>query len=922
MNKPVREVVTFAAQNLIADPPFSKMDLVSCRNVLIYLEPEIQKRIIPLLHFVLNEGGCLFLGPSETIGRHIDLFEPISKKWRIYRRIGPSRLERVEFPISARVEPAGLKRAQALAGEARPGRFAELAQRVLLEEFVPAAVLINRKYEILYFFGPISRYLDVPSGEPTQDLMAMAREGLRTKLRAATNQASRDGETVTVGDVRVKRSDGYHPVTVTVKPVQRPRDAEGLLLITFADSAEGAPAPVVPVSDAEDSVVRQLEFELRATKEDLQSTIEELESANEELKGSNEEVMSMNEELQSANEELETSKEELQSLNEELSTVNNQLQEKVEDLETANNDMANLLNCTDVATVFLDGSLCIKRFTPATSRLFNLIATDVRRPIGDITKKFTDDALLHDAAQVLRDLMPQEQEVYTEDGRWCIRRILPYRTTDNRIEGVVITFSDVTELKRAGKRAQLLSTFLMVSIDAFTVHEFDGRILVWNRGAEQMYGYSEAEALRLNALRLIPEELHAELRVVWGRLRQGESVDSWESQRLTKDGRVIDVWVTASALMDETGRPVGIAKVERDVTERKKALVQLEQEVERRTAALRENEERLRAILYAIDESIITIDQSGTIESVNPAAERMFGYGAAEMVGQNIKLLMPPPYRDEHDNYISRYLQSGVKHVIGIGLEVEAQRKDGSCLPVDLSVSEVKGQGLFTGILRDITRRKELEREVVEIATLEQQRIGQNLHDDCGQDLTALGILADSLVTSLARHAPADAELALKIAQGMQRVLRQVRTLSRGLAQGDVTIAGLSAALTELTTRLSETSGVDCTFEGAEVEAVEDSIKATHLYHIAQEACTNALKHSRAGKVKVLLQSTDHAIILQVKDDGIGLPAQAGEGLGMRIMHNRAKVIGAELTIERMQPRGTVVTCTLKQEPSHGMEQA
>lgn len=325
VSKHLREIVTFARQNLISDAPFSKLDLVVCRNLLIYLEPEVQKKVITLLHFALNEGGFLFLGPSETIGRHLDLFEPVSKKWRIFRRIGPARPERIEVPIAAPVDPLVPVRRSTPPSPARPISVAELTHRLLLDQFAPPAVLINRKYAILYFFGGTDRYLAAPAGEPTQDLMMMAREGLRTKLRSAIHKAVRENGPVTLADAQVKRNGDYQPVIVTILPVQEPPGADGLLLVTFRDSDQDVPPPRPPET-AEESVVRQLEFELKATKEDLQSTVEELESSNEELKASNEEVMSMNEELQSANEELETSKEELQSLNEELLTVNNQLQ--------------------------------------------------------------------------------------------------------------------------------------------------------------------------------------------------------------------------------------------------------------------------------------------------------------------------------------------------------------------------------------------------------------------------------------------------------------------------------------------------------------------------------------------------------------------------------------------------------------------
>ena len=368
-------------------------------------------------------------------------------------------------------------------------------------------MLINSKYEILYFFGPTDRYLSVSPGEPTQDLMLLAREGLRAKLRAAIHKAVHGNGTITFANAQVKRNDGYWPVIVTIRPIKKLQAADGLVLVTFQDSDQDRLPPRPPETATEESLVRQLEFELKATQEDLQSTIEELESSNEELRSANEEAMSLNEEFQSANEELETSKEEMQSLNEELTTVNNQLEDKVADLETANNDMANLLDCIEVATVFLDNSFRIKRYTPSAARVFGLTVTDLDRPIVAITPKFLNSTLQQDIENVRRSSTPQEKQVQTSDGCWWNQRITLYRTLDSRIEGMILTFADVTQVRRADAQARRLATVLLDSNDAVIVHEFDGTITAWNRGAERMLGYSEVEAVQMNLEQIIPEEL-------------------------------------------------------------------------------------------------------------------------------------------------------------------------------------------------------------------------------------------------------------------------------------------------------------------------------------------------------------------------------------------------------------------------------
>jgi two-component system CheB/CheR fusion protein len=913
--KQLRESVTFATQNLISDPPFSKMDLVSCRNLLIYLEPETQRKVIPLIHFSLRQGSFLFLGPSETIVRQTELFEPISKKWRIYRRIGPNRLDRIEFPASGRTEP--LRQRRNVEPESpRIGRIVEIAQRTLLEEFVPATVLVNRKCQILYFFGPTSEYLEVPAGEPTNDLLEMVREGLRAKLRKAVQSAMLDGNAVIIDDGHIRRGGAYFPVEVTVKLLQSPRAAAGLMLITFRPKTEPAPPPP-PLSPAEEeSRISQLNRELRATKEDLNSSIEELESSNEELRGSNEEVMSMNEELQSTNEELETSKEELQSLNEELTTVNNQLHEKLEELEGATNDLSNLLNCTDIATVFLDTELRIKRFTPASTRMFNLIASDVGRPLSDIAQKYVDPTLLHESQEVLRDLRVREHEVASEGGHWCIRRVLPYRTRDNRVEGVLMTFTDVTQLKNASEKARLLATVLMDSNDAVIVHDFDGTIQVWNSGAERMYGYTEAEALQMNAEALItPEQGHGML-ATWDRLRRKLRVLPYEAVRITKDGRRVDVTVTSTVLLDERGRPVAIATTEHDITERKQAQVRLEAEVARQTAILREQQERLRAILNSPDDAIITCDREGIIESVNSATERMFGYSTDELIGQNIKTLMMPSFQAEHDVYLQNFLTTGEQKVVGLGREVTARRKDGSLFPVDLAVGEVENYKLYTGILRDASQRRELERQVLAIADLERRRIGAELHDQVGQELTALGLLSASLIESAQAHTEPDPDNLRKVSNAIQRVLGQVRALSQGLVPVEVSAQGLTAALKQMTEQFGQGTNVACNFRSDKPEAGCTDDEAQHLYLIAREACTNALKHASPQHVDIDLLARDSRLVLRISDDGSGRPEQFHEGLGIRLMQNRARLINASLSIMPARPKGTQVVCTLTKEHS------
>jgi two-component system CheB/CheR fusion protein len=606
VNKTLRETVLFAQQNVLHDAPFSKLDLVSCRNLLIYMELEVQQKVLLLLHFALNEGGYLVLGPSESIGHYVDLFEPVSKKWHIYRRIGLVQRERVELPIVAGETRPPLPSAPS-APLARATSITELTQQLLLEDYAPAAALIRRNYEVLYFHGPTQLYLQQPSGPPTQDLVALAREGLRARIRAAVHKALRENRRVNVGGGRVRRNGRYVEVRVSARPLHAPRAAEGLVLVSFEEESAPllAPRPRGKSVTAHEAIVRQLEYELKSTREELQSTIEELESSNEELKASNEEVMSMNEELQSANEELETSKEELQSLNEELTTVNNQLQEKLDQLETTNNDMVNLLASADIATLFLGADHTIKRFTPAATRLFRLIATDVGRPIGDISWRFADAELAGHMEVVLRTLAAREKEVCTDDGNWYLRRVTPYRTLDNRIEGVVVAFTDITPLKRAeevlrglnigleqraterGVQLAAERDFVAAVLETvgalIVVFDVEGRVVRCNKTCEQVSGHS-AEDLRSQDtwdLLLLPEEKDEVMRV-FSELRAGKFPNRHENHWRRRDGscRLI-VW-SNTCLLDAGGRVEYIVATGIDVTDERYA----EDEVRERQAEL------------------------------------------------------------------------------------------------------------------------------------------------------------------------------------------------------------------------------------------------------------------------------------------------------------------------------------------------
>jgi two-component system CheB/CheR fusion protein len=446
VRKEIREMVIFAPQNLIMDPPFTKLDLLSCRNLLIYLTPEMQKKLIPLFHYSLSSGGILFLGSAETIGSFTDLFAPLSGRSRLFRRTGSTlRPEPLEFPPSFRGALPGGSAERPVVKP--PLSLQSLADQLVLQRFAPPAVLVNDKGDIFYVSGRTGKYLEPAAGKANWNLFVMAREGLRYELSGAFQKALRQDGCITLHGLKVGTNGGEQCVDVTVQRLEEPGPLQGLVMIVFTDVAAPATARTPPRTPKPHAHNAALEQELLQVRAEARATHEEMQTSQEELRSANEELQSTNEELQSTNEELTTSKEEMQSMNEELQTLNAELQAKVDELSRASNDMKNLLESTDIATLFLDKELRVRRFTTQTTKIVKLIPGDVGRPITDLVSDMNYPALAADVRSVLRSLAPTEKAVSALDGRWFTVRIMPYRTLDDRIDGVVITFADITVAK-------------------------------------------------------------------------------------------------------------------------------------------------------------------------------------------------------------------------------------------------------------------------------------------------------------------------------------------------------------------------------------------------------------------------------------------------------------------------------------------
>lgn len=454
----IRDMLVFSEQDVIRDPPFSRLDLICCRNVLIYMGPNLQKKLIPLFHYTLNPSGYLFLGTSETVGQFADLFTTVDSKQRIFKR-KPHSIERYEHPtIPLAQEPTG-QQSSRQGKQDRETDISRLMEHMILREYSLPCVLVNDRYDIIYFNGDTGPFLSQPGGEPTTNILKMAKPELHYTLSVFLRKAEREGRTVTSDTMQIGMDNEAQQFDLIVRPVRRQDIDEKLLMVIFDTKSKiGKPSKEENKKHEDDKDteprVKAIEQELASTKEYLQTTIEELETSNEELKTSNEELQSTNEELQSTNEELETSREELQSTNEELNTVNAEHQSKIDDLAQANDDLNNLLASTKIATIFLDTDLKIKRFTPESKNLFKFIETDVGRPLDDIANNLEYPDIKKDARKVLDTLHTVDREVRAANGTWLQVKISPYRTTDNVIDGVVITASDISREKSAQHYAE------------------------------------------------------------------------------------------------------------------------------------------------------------------------------------------------------------------------------------------------------------------------------------------------------------------------------------------------------------------------------------------------------------------------------------------------------------------------------------
>lgn len=569
VNTEIREMVVFAKHNIIMHAPFTKIDILSCRNMLIYMDPELQKKLLGLFCYSLNPDGVMVLGSAETLGTQSHFFAPVDSKLKIYKRSNTTQTpELFDFPSSfSRTTLVSTEKQ--LPTKSNPNIQA-LADQLLLQHFSPPGVLVNEKGDIIYITGRTGKYLEPSVGKANMNIFAMLREGLRNEFPAAFRKAIKRKETVILHNLKVGTNGSTQSLNINIQWIEKPEPLSGMVMIIFIDLPKTDNRIIAKSGEQHFQSIKQseLEEELQRTREEMQNALEEMQTTQEEQKSTNEELQSTNEELQSTNEELTTSKEEMQSLNEELQTVNAELQSKVDDFLRINNDMKNLLNSTDIATLFLDKDLNIRRYTNQATKIFKLIKSDIGRPFTDLVSDLSYPDLANDALEVLRTLVFIEKQIPTKDKRWFSIRIMPYRTYDDRIDGLVITFVNNSDIKKLEgelvETEQMHRLILNSSSDVIIRLSLDFSILEFNPEAEKFFGKKHKTTLNKNFIQLfIPQteqkKVEKDLKKLLNEVLEGK----FKMKVVAAGSNTVAVEWSVSILLNNHEKPAGIILIRR-----------------------------------------------------------------------------------------------------------------------------------------------------------------------------------------------------------------------------------------------------------------------------------------------------------------------------------------------------------------------
>jgi two-component system CheB/CheR fusion protein len=894
--KEVRDRCVFAIHDIARDPPFSKMDLISCRNLMIYLAPVLQQRVLPMFHYAMNESGFLILGPAETVGSFVG-FTAADPKHRIYARTpGPVRLP-FDF--------GGVRRTASPEAIARPadratslGAMHKDADRAILTAIAPPGVVVTDELAIVEFRGDMAPYIEPIPGVATLDLLRMAREDLRLALRRTIDEARATGRRSRALGLAVGAGSHARTVDLDVLPFTVAPTGTRFFVVLFTERALSPQADegVAPVDVARAAMEDSLRQELASNREYLQSVIEQLEGGNEELKAANEEIVSSNEELQSTNEELQTAKEELQATNEELRTVNDEMLERNVETKRLADDLSNILSSVAIPIVILGRNSEIRRFTPTATKILNLIPADVGRPITDIQAKIRIPELTSLITQVLEHLAPLERTVQAEDGRWHQVGIRPYRTMDNRIDGVVLSVYDVDALKKAelllAEARDYAESLVETLREGLVVLDKDLRVRTVNLAFCQHLESTPAEMMgeRLDIFGDGRTESAGHLGVLAALVR-GEQIDEVRFERLGKGG--VRSLVVNGRRISKTG---WFLLTLADITDR------VLMERARTEDRLAQNEAGFRRMLTLAGEAIVMSDADGKLVFANEAATRIFGYVDGEMIGLPMDALLPEKQRDL------------------------AVRKNGSTFPVEVALSpmEAREGPLVVAFVADVTQRREAEKKIIDYQSKLQQmafeaalaeererrRIAQDLHDRVGQSLALARIKLD-VVRDAAAH-----EVQSAIVDAIELIstsINDTRTLTFDLAPPILYDLGLKPALAWLCEDIEKRTGVQVEIADDGTQAPFDETTAALLFRAVRELLTNVFKHAQAPTARVGLKQVNDHFEICVEDTGAGFDVEsvtrAGEaGFGLFSVREQIARLGGTVDIESAPRQGTRVS--------------
>ncbi|MEH3087143.1 MAG: PAS domain S-box protein [Xylophilus ampelinus] len=969
VRRELRESVMFAVHDVLRDSPFSRIDLVSCRNLLIYLNREAQTRVLETFHFSLLPGGTLFLGSSESIEEGGQHYAVIDKKHRLF---GQRHIPRAGLPVpmqsnmlaraleaqmAARSGPVVPNAAVMRPAADEPARLLEVGGRTLgwselhlklIQQLAPPSILVDAEHDILHMSASAGRFMQISGGEPTRNVLRLIHPALRIELRAALYQASNTGETARTAMPSLEL--GGETVRVQIEVRSMVEAAPGLLLVLVDAAPASAEARAESagagwVQTGADLVTDQLDREMERLKSHLRDTVEQYEASTEELKASNEELQSMNEELRSATEELETSREELQSINEELTTVNHELKSKVDELGNANSDMQNLMDATAIPTVFLDRELRITRYTPSAITLFNLISSDIGRPLAHLHTQLDYTDLVEDAQSVLASLAPVERQVGGAAAQSYLARLRPYRTLDDRIAGVVLTFVDISErvhgaeaLRQSEERFSAIVNHAAVGV---VQAELDGRITFVNQHYARLLGYGADELAGRSLLDLVHPEDLAQCREKMQRLAAHREQFQLEKRCLRKDGSIVWLHDSVSYVADAAGRPTAAIVVCTDISERKRA-----------EAALRESTEWLRLILEnAVEYAIFSIDMERRITTWNSGAERLLGYAEREILGQKVDLIFTPEDRaaDAPRREVEGALREG--RIIDDRLH---QRKDGNQFWASgamMAMHDANGKTVgVVKILRDQSEQRasqqaleqsrvellealagnERVRAELQMADEAKDRFLAVLSHELRNPLASISNAADVLASG--HTAPREHERAVRIVERQSQVMKvllddllDVSRLRLGrlvLHPQEVELAAVVDSALESVRPLVEAAdhALAVRLPDAPVRLQADPVR---LAQVISNLLNNAVKYTpRGGHIALTARLEAADVSILVEDDGIGMdPVQVesmfemfsqspeaigrggqGLGIGLALVRNIVELHGGRVHGESRGP--------------------